>query len=169
MFLFSFSLIQLEVEKLTTKTISWYIKLIWNMKFLSNLLMMVLKYRGADPPTVSHSAANHPSASYRSLFAEAKRTMSSTKSSYENHSAPLESEVKLAAPLPSPAPWSRPFPGGWVWSPGSWNITPICQSKGTVHDVHAMLQRHFNHDGPTTSRALRSSTTHGALPRLSCL
>ncbi|KAK0144303.1 hypothetical protein N1851_017342 [Merluccius polli] len=34
------------------------------------------------------------------------------------------------------------------------NTTPVCQSRGTAPDVHAMLQSRVNHDSPTTSRAL---------------
>ena len=51
--------------------------------------------------------------------------------------------------------------------------TPICQSRGTVPDVHAMLQRRVSQDSPTTSRALRNSgrtsSTPGALPLRSFL
>ncbi|KAI3353040.1 hypothetical protein L3Q82_019613, partial [Scortum barcoo] len=53
----------------------------------------------------------------------------------------------------------------------SWNTlstTPVCHSRGTVPNLHAMLQRRVSQDSPTTSRDLRYSgrisSTPGALP-----
>ncbi|KAI3369543.1 hypothetical protein L3Q82_007753 [Scortum barcoo] len=46
--------------------------------------------------------------------------------------------------------------------------TPVCHSRGTVPNLHAMLQRRVSQDSPTTSRDLRYSgrisSTPGALP-----
>ncbi|KAK0132232.1 hypothetical protein N1851_032948 [Merluccius polli] len=51
--------------------------------------------------------------------------------------------------------------------------TPVCQSRGTAPNVHAILQSRVNQDSPTTFRALRNSgrtsSTPGALPPRSFL
>ncbi|KAF7646047.1 hypothetical protein LDENG_00194510 [Lucifuga dentata] len=51
--------------------------------------------------------------------------------------------------------------------------TPVCHSKSTDPDLHAMLHRHVNHDSPTTSRDFsisgQISSTPGDLPLQSFL
>ena len=57
----------------------------------------------------------------------------------ENHIAPLESEVQLAAGPSSPALWTGPSLGVWgVWSPDRWKTTsgpPSCEGEPSHRSV----------------------------------
>ncbi len=78
----------------------------------------------------------------------------------ENHTAPPDPEVVVGTHPPVPLLKQR-------------DHRPGLQSRGTVPDRHAMLQRRVNQDSPTTSRDLRYSgrisSTPGALPPRSFL
>ncbi|KAK5622453.1 hypothetical protein CRENBAI_003332 [Crenichthys baileyi] len=77
---------------------------------------------------------------------------------------------------PIPYSWSTPHKASRGTQSNAFSrgtTTPVCQSRGTVPDRHAMLKRRVNHVSPTTSRDLRYSgwisSTPEALPPRSFL